>query len=172
MLENRDISLRALEPKDVDTLFIWENDRRNWRVSHTLSPFSRHAIAQYIESVRDIHTDKQLRLMIVEKSSEKAVGAIDLFDCDFKNHRSGIGVLIADTDARNLGLASQTLEVLIEYCFKELGFHQLYCGIQVDNAASLALFKKFGFREIGIRKDWNYFNGQFSDEISLQLING
>lgn len=172
MLEDSEILLRALEPEDVDTLFLWENDRRNWRVSHTLAPFGRHAIVQYVETVSDIYTDKQLRLMIVEKATGQAVGTVDLYDCDFKNRRTGIGILIADVAKRHKGLAGKVLELIIAHSFRELGFHQLYCGIQTDNVASLALFKKFGFREMGLRKDWNYYGGQFSDELAFQLING
>lgn len=172
LLESPDILLRALEPSDVESLFEWENDRNNWRVSHTISPFSRHLLMQYIDSINDIYTDKQLRLMITTKSEGKAIGTIDLFDCDFLNHRAGIGILIANENDRNHGWTSQAIQLIIEYAFQELSLHQLFCGINKDNLGSIALFEKFGFISMGIRKDWNYFKGQFSDEIMFQLING
>ena len=37
----------------------------------------------------------------------------------------------------------------------------------VENEASKALFTKFGFQNIGIKKDWNFINGVYQDEASF-----
>jgi diamine N-acetyltransferase len=47
----------------------------------------------------------------------------------------------------------------------------LYANIGEENTASLALFTKFGFQKIGIKKQWNLVNGHYKDEILFQLIN-
>ena len=41
----------------------------------------------------------------------------------------------------------------------------------IENKASIALFTKFGFKKIGIKKDWNLINGSYKDEVLFQLIN-
>lgn len=170
MLENDTIRLRALEVNDASVLFAWENDRANWRVSHTVTPYSMHVITEYVQSVRDIYADKQLRLIIESKKNGKALGNVDLFECDFKNKRTGMGILIADPADRGKGLASQTLELLLEYCFGVLDLHQVYCNVMHNNPASIALFQKFGFETVGIKKDWNFIDGAFVDEILMQKI--
>lgn len=170
MLENETIKLRALEPGDVDQLYLWENDPANWKVSHTLAPYSRHALAGYIDSVNDIYTDKQLRLIIEHQETGKPIGAVDLFDCDFKNKRSGIGLLIADVKNRGKGMASQSLSMILPYCFDILGFHQVYCNVLHDNLESLALFGKFGFAKVGLKRSWTFYNGKFHDEWLLQKL--
>ncbi len=43
-------------------------------------------------------------------------------------------------------------------------------NVGVDNKSSLNLFKKLGYIEIGIKKDWNYVNGQYVDEVLFQKI--
>jgi len=168
MLENKRIVLRALETTDVDKLFIWENNRVNWRVSQTISPYSRHVLIDYVNAVSDVFTDKQLRLIIEEKSSGEAIGTTDIFDCDFKNKRAGIGILLADPEKRGKGLASEVLEELLSYCFSTLSLHQVYCNILLDNEKSIHLFEKFGFKRIGIKKDWTFFDGKYYDEIFMQ----
>ena len=40
-----------------------------------------------------------------------------------------------------------------------------------DNEASLKLFKTLGFNKIGLKKDWNLFNGGYKNEYLLQLLN-
>ena len=74
------ISLRPLEPEDVETLYQWENNMEIWQVSNTKTPYSKYILAQYIkESVKDIYETKQLRL-IIQNEDEIPVGAVDLFD--------------------------------------------------------------------------------------------
>lgn len=171
MLENERIRLRALETTDVDKLFIWENNRANWRVSQTLTPYSRHVLIDYVNTASDVFTDKQLRLIIEEKESQTAIGTVDIFDCDFKNKRAGVGILVAEPDKRRKGFASEVMEVLLPYCFKTLSMHQVYCSIFTDNSDSIKLFEKFGFEKVGVKKDWTYHEGKFYDEVLMQKIN-
>lgn len=168
MLENQRIRLRALETTDVDKLFVWENNRENWRVSQTVTPYSRHVLIDYVNSVSDVFSDKQLRLVIEENDSGEAIGTADIFDCDFKNKRAGIGILIADSEKRGRGFASEVMEILLPYCFKTLSLHQIYCSILSDNPQSIKLFEKFGFQKIGVKKEWTFYEGKFYDEILMQ----
>jgi len=175
-LEGKNIQLRAMEPTDVDVLYNWENDPENWFVSNTHAPFSRHILLKFIEdSGRDIYDTRQMRLMIVMKSYPEGkndpVGAIDLFDFDPFHMRAGLGILIGKKELRHQGLASEALSLLIDYAFKVLRLHQLYCNISADNDISMNLFKKFGFKIAGEKKDWLRGKDIWISEYLLQLIN-
>jgi len=174
-LENNTIILRALEPGDIDLLYQWENNPENWFVSNTRTPFSRDVIRQYVEnSHKDIYEQKQLRLMIQMKSppAEKssAVGAIDMFDFDPYHLRAGVGILIADKEQRSRGLASDALQLLLDYAFTVLGLHQLHCNIAADNTLSIKLFTKFGFIQSGEKTDWLRSNSGWVNELMFQKI--
>ncbi|MBN2274978.1 MAG: GNAT family N-acetyltransferase [Bacteroidales bacterium] len=170
------ISLRALEPEDVEVLFRWENDPEIWKVSNTIAPFSRYTLEKYIENSHlDIYQVKQLRMMIdVKESARKKirpVGTIDLFDFDAFHNRAGIGILIGDKSDRKKGYASEALAQFIRYTFDTLQLHQLYCNIATDNHESIGLFTRNGFIICGEKKDWlKTFNG-YKNEYILQLIN-
>ncbi len=149
-LEGRLCRLRALEPGDIDLLYAWENDPSVWGVSGTLAPFSRHALEALIESQRyDLFQSRQLRL-IVETHGGRALGALDLFEIDPLHRRAGVGILIHRTEDRGEGYATDALRILIDYARTTLGLHQLWCGIETDNAASLALFRGVGFEPVGV----------------------
>ncbi|NVN95728.1 MAG: GNAT family N-acetyltransferase [Bacteroidetes bacterium] len=167
-LKGINILLRAMEPEDIDTLYNWENDTNVWHISNTVAPFSRYVVEQYVFSMQDIYTAKQLRLMI--EADKKPIGCIDIFDFDPTNKKAGIGILIAD-EMQNKGYASDALQTLIKYCFNALQLHQLYCSILTDNEASLKLFTKHGFTVCGTRKDWLIVNNVWKDEHFLQLLN-
>ncbi len=82
-----------------------------------------------------------------------------------------MGILIHSEGNRNQQIGSEALDLLIRYSFVHLNLHQLYANIGVSNDASVALFTKFGFQCIGLKKDWNLINGVYQDEAVYQLIN-
>ena len=165
------IKLRALEPEDLQFLFETENNENFWEVSHTQTPFSKFLLKQYLENAHlDIFEAKQLRLIIQENLNSKPIGMIDLFDFNPQHKRAGIGILIHQKYQKN-GFASEALQLLINYCFTYLNLHQLYANITSDNTKSIALFKKHQFNEVGLKKDWIFSNGEFKNELLLQIIN-
>lgn len=172
VLETDIVKLRALEPEDIDVLYLWENDTNIWRVSNTVAPFSRYTLRQFIENQKcDIYETRQLRLIIEAKATGKPIGSIDLFDIDPYNHRAGVGIMIYDGENEGQGYASSALSALIKYCFGVLNLNQLYCNILSDNERSLNLFKRKNFTVVGLKKEWIKSTTDWLDEYMLQLIN-
>lgn len=169
MLQGTKVNLRPVEVSDATTLMFWENNPEHWRVSGTEIPFSMGEILAYIEVARDIRLTGQLRF-IIEDKSHRAVGAIDIFDANFKHHRGGVGVLIADKNDRKNGFASEAIVLLKEYAKKIFDFHSLYCNILEDNEQSISLFESQGFKLIGTKKDWFFEKGGAKDEHIYQVI--
>ena len=171
-LKGNKIYLRALEPEDLDFVYSLENNETIWEVSNTQTPYSRFLIKQYLENAQqDIYEAKQLRLAICKKDTFEAIGLIDLFDFDPRNHRAGIGIVIQDQKDRGNGVGAEALELLADFAFTQLNLHQLYANIGSNNKISLKLFTTFGFQKIGVKKDWNFLQGEYHDEELYQLIN-
>ena len=171
-MKYKEINLRAPEPEDLELLYGWENNTSHWIISNTIVPFSKYTLKRYLEnSHKNIYETGQLRLMIDHISDGKTIGTIDLFDFDPFHKRAGIGILIADEAYRRKGYASMALKCLVDYCFGTLQLHQLYCNILSNNCESMDLFRKTGFIEAGIKKDWVKTNDGYIGEHLFQLIN-
>ena len=163
------INLRALELDDLEFLFEIENNRKFQKISSTILPFSKHYLEKYIrESNLDIFSEKQFRF-VISIENKNPIGLIDLFDFDPINHRAGIGIVIINTH-RKKGYALESVKLIEDISKKDLQIHQLYVNVGIDNKISLNLFKKLGYLEIGIKKHWNYVNGQYLDEVMFQKI--
>ena len=163
------IYLRALELDDLEFLFEIENNRDFWEISYTILPFSKYYLEKYIkESNLDIYLEKQFRF-VISLENKVPVGLIDLFDFDPVNHRAGIGIFIMNT-YRKKGYAVESIKLIEDISKEDLQIHQLYVNVGIDNKISLNLFRKLGYLEIGIKKDWNYIDGQYRDEVFLQKI--
>ncbi len=165
----RNIRLRALEPSDLEVLYLWENDPEVWRVSGTLSPISRERLARFIEEQSyDIYATRQMRLII--EAEGMMVGSIDIFDFDPQHCRFGIGILIYEESDRRKGYAKEAIEAIVEYGHNTLNLKQIWATIAVDNIASIALFESCGFSKCAHRKEWINRGGEFIDELEYQLI--
>jgi len=171
MLENDIIRLRALEPEDLELMYRWENDPLLWKEGNTLVPYSRFVLRRYMElQPEDIYTTKQLRLMIVLKTTGEAIGTLDMFDFDPYHNRASIGILIEQLH-QSSGLGTQALALFIQYAFRWLKLNQLYCYVNEDNERSLILFQKQGFEITGKLKAWFNTPEGRKDVYILQLMN-
>ncbi|WP_273567203.1 GNAT family N-acetyltransferase [Maribacter halichondriae] len=169
-LKGEHIYLRALEPDDLEFLYQLENNTAIWEISNTVTPFSKHVLKLYLDNAhRDIFDVKQLRLCICNLKNS-VIGLIDLFDFDPKNHRAGLGLVVLEEKERNKGVGAEAISLLVDYAFSALQLHQIYANVMEDNAASIHLFKKLGFEEVGTKKDWIYSNVGYKNELLFQKI--
>ncbi len=173
VLKGDNIRLRAVEPSDLDFLYTTENNPEVWSVGNTLVPYSRHQLEQYILSTQhDLYSEKQLRLMIdlfLSHNETKTIGVVDLYDFEPQHEHAGIGIFILPEEQEK-GYATETLQVLIRYCFDILKLHMLYCNITAGNTPSIRLFKKAGFIQCGLKQEWRYLDNKWMDEMMFQLI--
>lgn len=163
ILKNSHIILRAVEPKDVDLLYLWENNSENWQISNTTIPYSKEILRQFVEAPQDIYASKQLRLMITLTNTDQTVGAVDLFNFDPKNQNASVGILIDESFRKNQ-FAFEALNLLKSYALNVVGIRNLSATILENNLPSLKLFEKCGFELVGVRKKWFNNNGVWLDE--------
>lgn len=170
-IKGEKISIRAIESADVHLLYGWENDQSLWKVSYTQTPFSKFVLEEFVNSIQDIYTAKQLRLMINSVETKETIGCVDLFEFDPQHARCGIGIFIHN-DFRNNGYASECIELIKNYCFTTLYLKQIFVHVNSSNPASLNLFEKAGFEKSGLKKSWHKNSlSDFEDVWFLQFIN-
>lgn len=169
-LKGEHIQFRALEPEDLEFLYVLENDPAIWEISGTLTPYSRKVLREYLNRAhQDIFEAKQLRLVIC-LPDQRPVGLIDLYDFDPRHQRAGVGIVISAPKDRDRGYGREALQLLCDYAFGILQLHQLYASVGADNAPSRHLFEKLGFLQCGVKKDWVRTATGYQDVVFLQKI--
>ncbi len=157
-LNVQQISLRAVEPEDVDRIYIWENDPELWPYGANRAPLSRHLIWEYANNYdANPFASGQMRF-IVESTSpagEKTpCGIIDLYDIDPLHSRAFVGIMVPPASRRR-GIATAALRLAGKYCRDTLGLALLAADVPADNQASVRLFKdSLGYVLIGQRPGW------------------
>ena len=169
MLKSSKIKLRAVEPEDLDLMYLVENDTELWPYGQTSVPFSHYALKRFIEeSSNDIFRDHQLRL-VIETADGISVGFLDLQHYEPQHHRAEVGIVVVPEKQRQ-GIATEALRLLAQYVSNHLGIHQLYAHVPESNAASIALFQKCGYKKTATLQDWLNTSAGWQSVIVFQTL--
>ena len=169
MLRSSKLKLRAVEPEDLDLMYLVENDTELWPYGQTSVPFSRYALKQYIaESANDFFHDCQLRL-VIETAEGVSAGFVDLQHYDPLHHRAEVGIVVVPEQQRK-GLATEALQLLAKYVSSHLGIHQLYAIVPESNVASIALFRKCGYKMTATLQEWLHTSAGWQSVVVFQAL--
>lgn len=160
------ITLRAMEPEDLDFLYAMENDRELWNVGCTNVPYSRYVLHDYIaNATNDIYRDGQVR-MVVDDCRGRAVGMVDVFDFNAQHRRAEVSVAVC-SDCRRRGYGSAAMREVCAYARRTLHLAQVYAVVAASNEASLAMFAKCGFCRGATLPRWLFDGEKYEDAMLM-----
>lgn len=74
-----------------------------------------------------------------------------------------------DQDRAGQNIVPTAVALAADYLLKHVGLHRIEINIVPDNAASVRVVEKLGFRSEGIRKDYIHIDGRWRDHASFAL---
>lgn len=84
-------------------------------------------------------------------------------------HSAGIGMGIRD-DCHGEGIGSMLLGALLDTADNWLNIRRVELTVFADNAAAIALYRKFGFEQEGVLRDYAFRDGQFADVLTMARL--
>lgn len=110
--------------------------------------------------------------IICKKENLKPIGEINYNCYDARNQKSEFGIKICEICEQGKGYGEDALSFFIEFMFKNLNLNKIELTTMIDNKRAQNLYKKLGFKEIGIIRQ-SYFDsrcGEFSDVVYMDLL--
>ena len=142
------VRLRPLAEFDLPMTLAWRNNEhiRRWFINSDPLTEEQHRgwFARYAQRDDDF-------VFVIEETQEllKPVGQIAVYNIDRALRRGEFGrMLVGEPEAAGRGLAKEATALLLAYAFGPLGLEEVEAYIKRDNAASLAVFRGLGFREV------------------------
>lgn len=103
-------------------------------------------------------------IFAIDSLDDQTVGSISFHSRNRKNGTFGFGIVIY-REFRQHSYAEDAVRVLLRYCFQERRYQKCNSACVHTNEASIALHKKLGFVQEGIRRRTVYFSGRFHDDV-------
>ena len=101
--------------------------------------------------------------------NQKVVGWADIFpeDNPRMSHRGSLGMGIIK-EFRGQGIGTELLSAAIEQA-KKTGLEKIELNVYSENDKAIHLYKKLGFKEEGIIKNYRKLDGKYFDSIIMAL---
>jgi len=74
-----------------------------------------------------------------------------------------------DSRVAGRGIMPTAVALAVDHCFLVLRLHRVEVNVRPENAASLRVVEKLGFREEGLRRSFLHISGEWRDHRSFAL---
>jgi [ribosomal protein S5]-alanine N-acetyltransferase len=74
-----------------------------------------------------------------------------------------------DSRVAGQGITPTAVAMACDHCFGALGLHRIEINIRPENAASLRVVEKLGFRSEGLRERYLHIDGDWRDHLTFAL---
>lgn len=101
------------------------------------------------------------------------IGFIQYWEEDDPDYRyAGIDIVV-HPDLCNRGLGTDALRTLARHLLDDLGHHRLVIDPHVGNARAIAAYRKVGFKDVGVMRQYERGNdGVWRDSLLMDLLAG
>ncbi|WP_374536717.1 GNAT family N-acetyltransferase [Chitinimonas taiwanensis] len=165
------LCLREIVPADAAAVFAIQSDPQ---VMRWFGADPMHEPQQALQLIDIFASWRRMpapgtRWGIARQSDGKLIGSAGLFKWNPSWRNCTLGYELA-TEAWGQGLMREALTAVLDYGFAEMDLHRVQAEIHPDNAASIRLVEKLGFRYEGCHRDQGYWAGQFHNLHCYSLL--
>lgn len=169
-VETRRLLLRPLRSDDAPGMYAIYSDPQTMRY------WSAQVVGNLEAAANMVREDLRLQMdgtaafwAVVLPQTGRVIGKFSLFSINPDNRRAEVGYVL-NRQFWGKGYGTELLAAMIEAAFDGYQLHRLEADIDPDNAASLALLRKFGFREEGrFRERW-LMGEEWRDSLMMALL--
>jgi len=168
--EGNKIRLRALRESDWEQRHKESSDSNGLRLfnSGVELPKTEEMVKEFIRKYVDFKNTEEMIVFAIESLEGEHVGGINLLSIDYKNGTFSVGLRIYRPH-RNKGYGEEALRIVLRYAFLERRLQKCNSGCLSINVPSIAVHKRIGFQEEGLRRRCVYMNGKYYDELLFGL---
>ena len=99
----------------------------------------------------------------------KMVGGVLFFPVESRILATEVGYWLGK-GAIGRGLATRAVSAMLDYAFETLGLHRVALQAEVSNEKSIAVARRLGFTEEGIRRAAGVNQGRYVDMLAFSLL--
>jgi ribosomal-protein-alanine N-acetyltransferase len=166
------LELGPLRRRDADE---WTNLRRRNRLWlnewEATSPVGEPNTVRFSTMVRHYNREGRAGRMLplAIRSEGTLVGQLHIFGISWGSLLSASAGYWVDQEVAGRGITPTALALAGDHALGELGLHRIEVNIRPENVNSLAVVRKLGFRDEGVRRGYLHINGAWRDHRTFAL---
>ena len=122
------------------------------------------------KAIKEIAVDGNKVFSIVDIKTNEAIGRCLLFFINPVDRRAMMGIFIGEKQFWNQGYGTEATQLLLDYAFNLLNLNRVELGVLAFNQRGINAYKKAGFKEIGIRRQFRVIGGQAFDMLLMDIL--
>ncbi len=164
------LNLRILQKSDINYEYVAALNKESI-VAMTEARHIKWTIKNTEEFINlNNNSSNMLLIGVFLKENDIHIGNVRLSNISKIHKRAEISMLFYRKDYWNKGLATEALEIVINFAFDEIGLRRICADYFENNYPSKRIFEKLGFIVEGIFKEHYYSNCNFINSIRVALM--
>lgn len=170
-LENEYVQLVPLEQKHKADLIAAATDGRLWELWYTSVPHPDTMMEYIDKQMKDFEEDKSLPFVVIDKKSNKIIGATRYLNASFENRRIEIGGTWYAKSFQKTYVNTACKLLLFTHAFETLNAVAVEFRTSWYNLASRNAIARLGAKQDGILRNHRIIpGGSFADTVVFSVL--
>lgn len=171
LLKGSKVRLTALNEDDAFTISRWYSDIDFLRYFDKIPaiPKSERQLKEWIVKVQS--SDNNYSFAVRLNDDEEIIGYAELSNIQWWNSTATLGIGIGDNSIRGKGCGRESVELLLDFAFKELNLHRIQLNVMCYNEKAINLYEKLGFKREGTYREFIHRDGKRWDMYLYGILN-
>jgi RimJ/RimL family protein N-acetyltransferase len=163
------VSLRKLEPRDIEALYTFKNDPE---VATLLGGFSTGYAERDLAEWLEYHRKRADEVLwtIASADTDECLGHVGLYRIDHRVRSAEFAIMLGHKPSWGQGLGKRVSAFVIDYGFDWLNLNRLELEVLASNKRAIALYEALGFRREGVKRQAQFKAGGYVDVILMAVL--
>ena len=163
------VSLRAIEPADLDRYLVWVNDPEVTRWLALRYPIGREGERAILERLTRANQYEHAAFAVEDRATGEHLGTISLSDASPESRVAELGIFLGAKERWGEGIGFDALVTLLRFGFWEMNLRRVELNVFDGNVRAKALYERVGFIEAGRRPGHWYKQGTPIDDFVMSV---
>lgn len=171
MIVGKHVTLRGLELSDVEALLAYWNIKEFMNYSGRITLMSHEEGKDWIRKTWEERNLGRSYIYAIEVNENgKFIGTTRLRILNKVSRRADVSIGIFNPKYRKKGLGTESLILLINFGFDQLNLLSMELKVFANNKRAITCYEKLGFKKIGYRRKADFVEGEFLDDLMMDLL--
>lgn len=173
MIEGKRVRLRSFELSDLDEIMKHWNrmELRNLVGSADRGPVSRNEEEEWIKNTWKQRQERKAFTFAIETIADpKLIGGTGLFSIEWTSRSAIVGISIYNPEYWGKGYGNESMNLILSFAFRNLNLKRVELNTFDFNERAQKCYLKAGFKEVGRRRQARFIDGQYHDDIIMDIL--